>query len=150
MITGQTSHHKASILKAAAEISANLQVPFDMSLNAILAAVATVCQGCLDASFPDGATIPTSLITITVAESGAGKTPCQKQANQAITQFQSRRKNNIDGGTQEANLINLKIWNLKNDAIKFALKKCISKNEESFSLEEKYSQHAKQMQKLPT
>ena len=86
------SHCRPSILSTTTEIASNFQLPFDMALNSVLSAVATVCQGKIDVSYPDGATMPVSLNTITVAEPGAGKTPCQRQAFRAIRECQAARK----------------------------------------------------------
>lgn len=138
---------RASILDAAMEMATNLQVPLDMSLNAILSAAATVCQGNLDVSFPDGATMPVSLLTITVADSGMGKTPCQRQAYLSITQFEKERID-IDHRRRERQKIDLKLWEMKSKSLEIAINNCIVNSNDSSDLEHKLRVHCDRKPKI--
>ncbi len=85
--------------------------------------------------------MPVSLNTITVAEPGAGKTPCQRQAFRAISEFQAARKISRDQNAEENEKTEYLIWDLKNKALQSAITKSIAANADSSKLEENLRKH---------
>jgi hypothetical protein len=71
---------EASVTEAARE----LQVPREMAMMCAFGAMATACQGHVDVQMPTGHKVPTSLMLLTIADSGERKTTTQKYFFEAI------------------------------------------------------------------
>ncbi|WP_082768136.1 YfjI family protein [Ectopseudomonas composti] len=70
--------HEHSLLEAAVtEASRELQISREMALMSAFGAMATACQGHVDVELPTGHRRPTSLMLLTIAESGERKTTAQ-------------------------------------------------------------------------
>jgi hypothetical protein len=77
-----------SLVEAAVtEASRELQVAREMALMCAFGAMATACQRHVDVQMPTGHTVPTSLMLLTIADSGERKTTTQKHFFQAITEL---------------------------------------------------------------
>ena len=146
-VRGEQRRIAPSLKMVVSEMTSSLQVPEDMALNAILSAAATVCQGLVDVSFPDGATMPVSLCTITVADSGAGKTPCQRLAFSPISLYQSDRNARLGLERNSHDDVNRTIWEIKNKAIKTALRRRVIEGLDCSHVEEELRAHSAKMPK---
>ena len=77
-----------SLVEAAVtEASRELQVAREMALMCAFGAMATACQRQVDVKMPTGHTVPTSLMLLTIADSGERKTTTQKHFFRAITEL---------------------------------------------------------------
>ena len=77
--------HEHSLMEAAvAEAARELQVPREMAMMSAFGAMATACQGHIDVKMPTGHLVPTSLMLLTIAESGERKTTTQNHFFEAI------------------------------------------------------------------
>jgi len=79
------SFSEHSLLEAAvAEAAREYQVPREMALMCAFGAMATACQTHVDVQLPTGHEVPTSLMLLTIAESGERKTTTQGYFFEAI------------------------------------------------------------------
>lgn len=72
---------EAAVIEAARE----LQVSREMAMMSAFGAMATACQGLVDLQMPTGHKVPTSLMLLTIADSGERKTTTQKYFFEAIS-----------------------------------------------------------------
>ncbi|WP_426778642.1 YfjI family protein [Pseudomonas aeruginosa] len=78
--------HEHSLLESAvAEAARELQVSREMAMMCAFGAMATACQGHVDVQMPTGYRVPTSLMLLTIADSGERKTVTQKYFFEAIS-----------------------------------------------------------------
>ena len=74
-----------SLLESAVtEATRELQVSREMAMMSAFGAMATACQSHVDIQLPTGHRVPTSLMLLTIAESGERKTTTQKYFSEAI------------------------------------------------------------------
>lgn len=69
---------------AVTEAARELQVSREMAMMCALGAMAAACQAHVDVQLPTGHRVPTSLMLLTIAESGERKTTTQKHFSEAI------------------------------------------------------------------
>ncbi|MDN4546365.1 YfjI family protein [Pseudomonas sp. C32] len=79
------SFHEKSLLEAAVrEAVRELQVHREMAIMCAFGAMTTACQGHVDVEMPTGHKVPTSLMLLTIADSGERKTTTQNYFFKAI------------------------------------------------------------------
>lgn len=110
MHDGWPCYREHSLFEAAVEeASRELEVSREMSIMCALGAMATACQGHIDVEMPPGNRSPTSLMLLTIAESGERKTTTQKYFFKSIN-----KKNNeaisIHEGALREHRVNHKLW----------------------------------------
>lgn len=82
---GWPCFHEHSLLESAVtEAARELQVSREMAMMCAFGAMATACQGQVDLKMPTGRSAPTSLMLLTIAESGERKTTTQNHFFDAI------------------------------------------------------------------
>ncbi len=82
---------KSLFNQAVLEAETNLQVPREMAITSALGAMAVACQSLIDVQQPSGNKVNTSLMLLTIAESGERKTTVEKQFFREIKEFQTRK-----------------------------------------------------------
>lgn len=107
---GWPCYREQSLFEAAVEeASRELEVSREMGMLCALGAMATACQGHVDVEMPPGNRAPTSLMLLTIAESGERKTTTQKYFFKSIN-----KKNNEAISAHEIALrehrVQHKIW----------------------------------------
>lgn len=85
-LDGCPCFYEHSLLEAAVtEAARELQVSREMAMMCALGAIATACQAHVDVQMPTGHQVPTSLMLLTIAESGERKTTTQNYFFDAIS-----------------------------------------------------------------
>nr|WP_298410497.1 YfjI family protein [uncultured Halomonas sp.] len=74
------------------EVAQHVEVVPEMARTAALSAMSVACQGVVDVAYPNGHVVPTSLYTLTIAETGERKTALESLFFQPIRDFQAAKK----------------------------------------------------------
>lgn len=138
-----------SVRETMSSFSRSAQVPDEMALTNILAAVACVCQGLIDVAYPDGSPMPTSLVLFTVAASGEGKTPVQNMAFQAIRRSDQARRLSHDVKASNEYAAAFEVWDTKRKALKGAVAQLLKKGEDSAKADEALRNHLRSEPQRP-
>lgn len=69
------------------ELAASLEVSDEMARTSILGAMSIACQGLINVAFPNGHTVPVSLMTLMIAETGERKTATDDFSVKPIKEF---------------------------------------------------------------
>lgn len=108
---------------ASIEASNYSQVAYEMAVTSALGVISAVCQGLVDVAFPNGYTVPTSLMTLTIAGSGERKSSLDSLFSKPLSDIQQEK----DQVYQAENIKyqrDLKNWKLKEKALNRQLQKC--------------------------
>lgn len=106
-------YREGSLLEdAALQASSHVQVAYEMALSSALGAMSAACQGLVDVAFPNGYTVPTSLMLLILAESGDRKTALDTLLTKPISDFQ-RLKSDENNEARLKYERDLKIWKIK-------------------------------------
>lgn len=115
---------------AVGESAREHQVSREMAMMCALGAIATACQGLVDVEMPTGHRVPTSLMLLTIAESGERKTVTQNYFFEAITNL-----NDVAHRTNEAALLQQKVdhqlWITQKKYLERAFNKCATQGDEA-------------------
>lgn len=115
---------------AVGESAREHQVSREMAMMCALGAIATACQGLVDVEMPTGHRVPTSLMLLTIAESGERKTVTQNYFFEAITNL-----NDVAHRTNEAALLQQKVdhqlWITQKKHLERAFNKCATQGDEA-------------------
>lgn len=85
--------HESSLLESTiSELSYSMEVTREMAGMAVLGVMASACQGLFDVTYPNGkTTIPTSLMTCTIAGSSERKTTIKNWTDRPIKEFEAEQ-----------------------------------------------------------
>lgn len=100
-----------SLLEAAVtEASRELQVSREMAMMCAFGAMATACQAQVDVQMPTGHKVPTSLMLLTIADSGERKTTTQKYFFESISTLNDAAYQANEAALME-NRVQHQLWN---------------------------------------
>lgn len=121
---------------ATLEASRFVQVDYEMAVASALGVIAACCQGLVDVAFPNGYTVPTSLMIMTLAGVSEGKTSLDSEFSRPIRAFEKKkdkkRKDLIRRYERD-----IDTWKQKEKTLKKALKNSYEKGEETEGIEQK-------------
>lgn len=99
---GWPSFREHSLLEAAVtEAARELQVSREMAMMCAFGAMATACQKHVDVQMPTGHKVPTSLMLLTIADSGERKTTTQNNFFEAINHLNDAAHRTNEGALME-------------------------------------------------
>lgn len=124
-----------SLIEAAvAEAARELQVSREMALMCALGAIATTYQRFVDVQMPTGHRVPTSLMLLTIADSGERKTTTQNNFFEAISEL-----NDSAHRISEAALLQYRVdhqlWSTQKRHLERMYSKCASQEDETAAKE---------------
>lgn len=116
------------------EVENNIQAPWALNLLAALGAIAIPIQGLFDVRKPTGQMVPTSIMMLSIANSGERKSTVENVFFNSIREFQGKQKSVYEAELKTWNS-KFKIWKEKNKIIvkkisKLAAENCDSEAEE--------------------
>lgn len=128
------SYHDGSLFESAIlDVSETVGVSRELAIFSALGAMSAACQGLADVAFPDGKVVaPTSLMLLTLADSGERKSTVSRHFEKPIKAVQKKRQEQH----QKESIVfdrNLKIWKLKEKD----LEKKLLKQGDEYETEEK-------------
>lgn len=107
------SFSEHSLLEAAvAEAAREFQVPREMALMCAFGAMATACQQHVDVQLPTGHKVPTSLMLLTIAESGERKTTTQGYFFEAINHLNDDAHRSAEAASMEQR-VSHQLWSTR-------------------------------------
>lgn len=125
---GPRFHEHSLIESAVTEASRELQVSREMAMMCAFGAMATACQGQIDVELPPGLRVPTSLMLLTIAESGERKTTTQNYFFGAINGLNETAYN----ANKEALLeykVRHKLWTTQKRHLEREYSKCAAQDD---------------------
>ncbi len=134
-------YEEKSIFESAViEASNKLQVSREMAITSALGAMATACQGIIDVEQPTGNRVQTSLMLLTIADSGERKTKLQNQFFLSIRELQ---RTAYEEGEKAENKYEheIKIWKVTDSAMESLLKRDIRNNDETKNIQLRIREH---------
>ena len=108
---------------ASIEASNYSQVAYEMAATSALGVMSAVCQGLVDVAFPNGYTVPTSLMTLTIAGSGERKSSLDSLFSTPLSDIQQEKEQVYQAQSLKYQR-DLKNWKLKEKALNRQLQKC--------------------------
>lgn len=115
---------------AVGEAAREHQVSREMAMMCAIGAIATTCQGLVDVEMPTKHRVPTSLMLLTIAESGERKTVTQNYFFEAITNL-----NDAAHSEHETALLQQKVehqlWNTQKKHLERTFNKCAIQGDEA-------------------
>jgi hypothetical protein len=125
-----------SLLDSASREAVNShQVAYEMAVTSALGVISAACQGLVDVAFPNGFTVPTSLMTLTIAESGERKTTLDKHFSGSLGDIQEEKGKQYEEQYRKYQR-DLKNWKLKEKALNKRLLKCHEEGRDSSEIEQ--------------
>jgi len=126
--------HEHSLIEAAVtEAARELQVSREMAMMSAFGAIATSCQGHVDVEMPTGRRVPTSLMLLTIADSGERKTTTQNHFFEAV--------NSMDNAADESNKealeehrIRQQLWSTRKRHLERMYSKCAAQENEAATI----------------
>lgn len=115
--------------QAVREAARTLNVPYSMAMMCAFGAMATACQRQVDVLMP-GSQSPTitSLMLLTIADSGSGKSRTERYFFEAIREHEQRLQSEDEGAKQAYDLA-LKSWQLEERVLKKEYEKATKKGD---------------------
>lgn len=115
--------------QAAREAARTLNVPYSMAMMCAFGAMATACQRQVDVLMP-GSQSPTitSLMLLTIADSGSGKSRTERYFFEALREHEQRLQSEDEGAKQAYDLA-LKSWQLEERVLKKEYEKATKKGD---------------------
>jgi hypothetical protein len=111
------------------EAEEQIQVPREMALMCALGAISIAGQGLVDAEMPTGHRVQTSLMLLTLADSGERKTTVQKYFFKSINAM-NRRNMELSKHRRELYSNDLMVWQVEEKAAKSCLTRAIKGQDE--------------------
>ena len=128
-------YDERSLLEGAVvEVSQHVQVAYEMALSSALGVMAAVCQGLVDVAYPNGHSVPTSLMLLTIANTGERKTSVDNAFCKPLRDFQKEKdvENRKARATYQREL---SIWKQKEKALNKVLSKQYMDGGDTHSIE---------------
>lgn len=119
---------------ATLEASRFVQVDYEMAVASALGVIAACCQGLIDVAYPNGHTVPTSLMIMTLAGVSEGKTSLDNEFSQPIRQFEKQHDQKRRHAVKRYQR-NLDIWKRKEKALHKTLNKHYANGEDTEEVE---------------
>jgi len=129
-------HYRENSLLEGAAITASdhVQVAYDMAVSSALGVMSAACQGLVDVTYPNNHVVPTSLMMLTIAESGDRKTAVDNVFCEPLKAFEKLKE--IENRQARAHYQReLNNWKLKEKALNKALSKRFQAGDETESIE---------------
>lgn len=124
-----------SLLESAVvEATSALQVSREMALTSALGAMSVACQGLVDVKQPTGNKVNTSLMLLTIAESGERKTTTENHFFESLREFQ-KTQIGVHKKDQQQYINKFEVWKHKKSALVSLLKKAVKNGEDSSKVE---------------
>ncbi|MCL7946179.1 YfjI family protein [Marinobacter sp. ATCH36] len=120
---------------ATLEASRFVQVDYEMAVASALGVVAACCQGLVDVAYPNGHTVPTSLMIMTLAGVSEGKTSLDNEFSRPIREFEKQKDKDRQEEVKRYQR-NLDIWKQKEKTLNKALSKLYAEGEETAATEQ--------------
>ena len=118
-----------SLMEAAvAEAARELQVAREMAMMCAFGAMATACQRHVDVRMPTGHQVPTSLMLLTIADSGERKTTTQNNFFEAITDLNDAAHRASEIASVE-HRINQQLWSTRKRHLERMYGKCAAQED---------------------
>ena len=141
---------EGSLLESAvAEASYDFQVTREMAVTSALGAIAFACQGLIDIEQPTGNKVPSSLMLVTIAESGERKTTIEKQFFKAIREQQKVALQDYEKLYAEREY-NISVYKDKESVLRKKLKSLLQKNESTEEIEKQLLDLKNKLEPLPS
>ncbi|WP_404375254.1 YfjI family protein [Vreelandella aquamarina] len=133
-------YYERSLLEGATlEASEHIQVAYEMALSSALGVMSAVCQGLVNVAYPNGHTVPTSLMLLTIAVTGERKTSVDEAFCKPLREFQkNKERDNRKARTKYQRELN--IWKQKEKTLNKTLAKQFLNGEETSSIENELHQ----------
>ena len=124
-----------SLLEGACiEASRYIQVAYEMAVSSALGVMSAACQGLVDVAYPNGETVPTSLMILTVADSGERKTAVDSVFCKPLKEFQKLKEiENREARVKYQRQLNN--WKQKEKTLNKSLAKRFQNGQETESVE---------------
>lgn len=129
-------HYRENSLLEGAAITASdhVQVAYDMAVSSALGVMSAACQGLVDVTYPNNHIVPTSLMMLTIAESGDRKTAVDNVFCKPLKAFEKLKE--IENRQTRAHYRReLSNWKFKEKALNKALSKRFQAGDETESIE---------------
>lgn len=128
-------YREHSLLEGAViEVKNYVQVSREMALFSALGAISAACQGLVDVAYPNGEIVPTSLMLLTLAESGERKTAVNKWFCKPLMEAQKEQQEHNQKVLSEHHAA-LQIWKTKHRSLNNKLGRRAAKGEPTKELE---------------
>ena len=124
------------------EVEINAKAPRPLIMFGLLTALSVSIQGLFDVRKPTGQCVPTSLLLLTVAESGERKSFTAEKFLKPIRSFQKKQESIWQGQVSEWK-VKEKIWLIKNKEIEKKIKSLCCKQESTADVELELMKHTK-------
>lgn len=129
------NYREHSILEGTViEVKNYVQVSREMALFSALGAISAACQGLVDVAYPNGEIVPTSLMLLTLAESGERKTAVNKQFCKPLMETQKEQQEHNQKVLPEHHAA-LQIWKTKHRRLNNKLGRLAAKGESTEDIE---------------
>jgi Protein of unknown function (DUF3987) len=128
---------------AVTEATDQIQVAREMAITAALGAMATACQGLIDIKLPTNHVVQSSLMLLTIAESGERKTTLHNQFFKQLHQLQKQAFEK-DADTYKKHEQDKLLWKHKQSALTSTYKALIKKNKSTSEILVDIDNHTKQ------
>lgn len=124
------SFREHSLVEAAVtEAARELQVSREMAMMCAFGAMATACQKHVDVEMPTGHKVPTSLMLLTIADSGERKTTTQNNFFEAINRLNDAAHSANEGASME-HRVEHQLWNTRKRHLERMYSKCAAQTQD--------------------
>ncbi|PTQ70331.1 YfjI family protein [Pseudomonas sp. GV071] len=129
------SFHEKSLTEAAVtEAARELQVSREMALMCAFGAMATACQKHVDVVMPTGHKVPTSLMLLTIADSGERKTTTQNNFFEAINRLNDAAHSANESASIE-HRVEHQLWNTHKRHLERMYSKCAAEAQDEAAMQ---------------
>lgn len=129
-LQGWPCYREHSLMEAAVtEAARELQVSREMAMMCAFGAMATACQGHVDVKMPSGHQVPTSLMLLSIADSGERKTATQKYFFEAISELNDEAYR-AHQAAQVEHRCKHQVWNTRKRHLERMYSKCAAQEDE--------------------
>lgn len=125
------------------EVERNIQAPRPLIVNCAMAAISLSQQGLIDVRKPSGQVVPTTLMILSIADSGVRKSAVDNVYLDPIRQFQREQLSRYENNLKEWKLAN-DIWLTKRQAIIKTIRKKASENDSTVDEEEQLKKNERE------
>jgi hypothetical protein len=140
---------EGSLLESAVvEASYDFQVSREMAITSALGAMAVACQGLIDIEQPTGNKIASSLMLLTIAESGERKTTIEKQFFKEIREQQKIALQDYVKLYSESEY-KMSVYKDKESALRKKIKSLVMENENTEEIEKQLKDLSNSVQHFP-
>lgn len=135
-------------MAASSDLSDQYQVPLDMAALTLIGTIATLAQGRYDVELPHGAITPLSLFTMTVIDSGEGKTVLKKKTLAPLARLQADHHKRYQEKIVD-HMVKVASWQARESALKTALQRAETKGEPADTAQQEFQAHQAEQPDVP-